>query len=138
MTKPLYRLGGLAARHPLPFLAVWLVLVVSTVLVANSVGRPTNNNLDLPGTGSTKATDLLANGLPQEANGSVPIVLEARQGKLTEGQNRQAVQRTVKNLKDSRYVNKVISPLSQQGSDALTNSGRLGFISVFLSLSSDG
>ncbi len=77
MTGPLYRLGRIAASHWKVAIPLWFVFVIGVVLVANSVGRPTNNNLDLPGTGSTRATQLLERGLPKQANGSVPIVLEA-------------------------------------------------------------
>jgi RND superfamily putative drug exporter len=136
VTGPLYRLGRLAARRWKLVIPIWLVVVVVTVLVANSVGRPTNSNLELPGTGSTEATDLLAEGLPKQANGSVPIVLRATDGTLTAGANEQAVKQTVKELRSDRYVNEVISPLSQQGSSSITEDGKLAFISVFLSLSS--
>lgn len=115
MTGPLYRLGRAAAIHWRLVLPLWLVLVVAVVLVANTVDRPTNNNLDLPGTGSTQATDLLERGLPKQANGSVPIVLQAREGALTAGSNKKAVQKTVKELGNDRYVTTVISPLSAQG-----------------------
>lgn len=136
MTGPLYRLGSFAARRWKLILPIWLIIVIATVLVANSVGRPTNNNLVLPGTGSTEAADLLAEGLPKQANGSVPIVLQATEGNLTSGANEQAVKQTVKELRNDRYVNQVVSPLSQQGSNSITDDGTLAFISVFLSLSS--
>ena len=42
-------------------------------------------------------------------------MLEATQGKLTEGANEQAVKKTVKQLKANEYVNQVISPLSDEG-----------------------
>ena len=46
--------------------------------------------MTLPGTGSQSATDLLNNKLPEQANGSVPIVLQSDTS-LAQGQNVQAV-----------------------------------------------
>jgi RND superfamily putative drug exporter len=136
MTGPLYRIGGFAARHPLVMIAVWIVIVAGTVIGANAAGRETNDNLDLPGTGSTEATDLLERGLPKEANGSNPIVLEVKTGKLTEGKNKTAIQDTVKNLKGDKRVTEVINPLSPEGANSITKDEQIGVISVFLSISS--
>jgi len=136
VARPLYRLGGLSARHWKVVIPLWIVLVVAMAVGANAGGRPTNNNLDLPGTGSTEATNLLTVGLPEQANGSVPIVLEVKQGKLTTGANARAIEETVKALEGDRYVNQAISPLSAEGASSLTADKQLGFISVFLNLSS--
>lgn len=136
MTGPLYRLGTIAARGWRIVIPLWVILVVATVLLANSVGRPTNNNLDLPGTGSTEATNLLTKGLPEQANGSVPIVLQTREGTLTSGANEQAVKKTVDELSKDEHVNSVISPLSPQGASSITADRKTAFISAFLDLSS--
>jgi RND superfamily putative drug exporter len=136
MTGALYRLGHAAARHYRIFIPVWLAVVVAVVLLANAGGRPTNNNLDLPGTGSQMATNLLEKGLPQQANGSVQIVLEATDGTLSSGSNMQAVQKTVDELKRDRYVASVISPFSPEGAAAISGDQKIGFISLFLNLSS--
>ena len=75
-------------------MAVWIVLAVAISLVANTVGRETSNDLTLPGTNSTDATDLLDDRLPQQANGTNPVVLEAPQGqKLTKRQEPQGRRR---------------------------------------------
>jgi RND superfamily putative drug exporter len=83
MTGPLYRIGGFCVRHHYPVIAVWVVLVVVLALVGRAAGAPTSDNLSLPGTGSTHALDLLQERLPNQANGSNPIVLQASEGKLT-------------------------------------------------------
>ncbi len=135
MTGPLYWLGKTASRHWMIVIPLWIVLIVASVLVANSVGRTTNNNLSLPGTGSDEATKLLSKGLPQRANGSVPIVLEVKDGRLDSGSNKDAVESTVKELTNDRYVNSLVDPLSTEGAGSLTTDGKIGIISLFLSLS---
>src|SRR4249919_1827655 len=97
MSAFLHRLGGFCARRALWVVLGWVVLAVGLVLIANSAGRPENDNLELPGTGSQSATDLLDAKLPQQANGSVPIVLQSDTS-LAQGQNMQVVESTAKSL----------------------------------------
>ena len=90
------------------------MIAVGIVVFANSVGRPENDNLTLPGTGSQSATDLLDKKLPAQANGSVPIVMQS-DSSLAEGQNQQTVDAIGKSLSQNQYVQQVVSPFSEQG-----------------------
>jgi RND superfamily putative drug exporter len=60
-------------------------------------------------------------------------VLEADSGKLTSSRNSKAIDSTVKELKKEPGVVRAVSPLSQQGSAALTKDERIGYITVTLS-----
>ena len=53
-------------------------------LAARAAGEQTSDNLTLPGTGSTRAQDLLKDNLPNQAYGTNPVVLKARTGTLTD------------------------------------------------------
>ena len=134
MTGVLYGLGRFAARRSRWVVLGWIVFAVAIVLLANTAGRPTSDDTTIPGSDSTAATDLLHAALPGQANGSVPIVLQSTNGKLTEGANKTAVQKTVDALESNRYVHRAISPLSQQGAGELAKGDTLGFISVFLTV----
>jgi RND superfamily putative drug exporter len=134
----LHRVGRGCARHRYLVVAAWVLAAVAVSLVANSVGRETSNNLSLPGTNSTAATDLLDAELPKQANGTNPVVLEAPQGdKLTSSANRKTVNTTVKSLERNRYVRSATSPLSKEGKDALSHDERIGYISVLLTIGPD-
>ncbi len=135
MSRLLHRLGGFCARRAPWVVLGWVVLAVGLVLIANSAGRPENDNLELPGTGSQSATDLLDAKLPQQANGSVPIVLQSNTS-LAEGQNAQAVNATAQALSKNQYVNQVLSPLMPQGSSQITKDGKIAYISAALNVSS--
>jgi RND superfamily putative drug exporter len=63
-------------------------------------------------------------------------VVKAKTGKLTEGPDKTAVQKTVDALKANEYVRSVVSPLSNQGSSSLAEHDTLGIISVNLTLGS--
>jgi len=136
MSGALYRLGRFAARRSLWVIGAWALFAIAIVLVASATGRPTSDDDTIPGSDSTRATNFLERELPVQANGSVPIVLEARTGTLTQGSNETAVQATVQSLKQNRYVRRAISPLSQKGASALSDDGTIGSISLFLTVGS--
>ncbi len=132
MSLALYRLGHLCARHRLVVIAIWAIFVVGVVAAAKGVGSQTSDNLTLPGTGSTAATDLLDDKLPKQANGTVPIVLESSSGRLDGGANRKAVKATVSSLRSSPEVRSAVSPLSAEGKDALSKDATIAYISLTL------
>jgi len=136
LSKGLQALGALAVRRAPWVVAAWIVLAVGLAVFANSAGRPTNDDLTLPGTGSTEATNLLEKRLPDQANGSVPIVIETTDGTLTSGQNKQAVEDTVKSLKANRYVRDALSPYSEQGASDIDKDGKIAYIATALTVSS--
>ena len=136
MSKLLYRLGLACARRPKTVMVVWLIAVIAVVAVSRIVGDQTSNNLTLPGTDSTNATNLLESDLPDQANGSVPIVLHVDSGTLDSGANKQAVDATVKSLKNTDGVNSVLSPFSSKASDNLSKDKQTAYIAVTLGISS--
>src|SRR5215213_1995042 len=134
MTGPLYRIGGFCSRHHWVVIAAWLLAVVALALGTRAVGEQNSDNLSLPGTGSTKAQDLLKAKLPKQAYGTNPVVLEAAKGKkLSDSANSKTVDATVKSLKKEPGVIRAVSPLSKEGSAALSKDKRIGYISVTLS-----
>jgi putative drug exporter of the RND superfamily len=135
VSRVLSRVGRFAATRAPIVLVAWLVIAVGLVLIANSAGRPESDNVDLPGTGSQDATNLLDNKLPQQANGSVPIVLQSGTS-LAEGKNAQTVNAVVSALTKNKYVNQVLSPLSPQGANDITKDGKIAYVSAALKPSS--
>ena len=72
---------------------------VALVLAGQSGDSKTNDNLTLPGTGSTAATELLEDNLPEQAYGSNPLVFQAKGGAvLTAPKYASAIGQTVKRL----------------------------------------
>jgi RND superfamily putative drug exporter len=115
VTGPLYAIGRFCSRHHWPTIAVWIVLAVVLVIAGQASGDKTNDNLTLPGTGSTIATELLEDNLPQQAYGSNPLAFEAKSGTLTEPKRAAAIEESVKRLQAMPEVNSAISPLSKEG-----------------------
>jgi RND superfamily putative drug exporter len=135
MTGPLYAIGRFCSRHHWPVIGVWLVLAIALVLIGQAGGSKTSENLTLPGSGSTTATELLEDNLPEQAYGSNPLTLEAPQGaKLTDPKYSAAVAATVQNLEALGDVNSALSPLSPQGANFLSKDKSVGYIPVVLAI----
>jgi RND superfamily putative drug exporter len=133
VTGPLYAIGGFCSRHHWPTIAVWLVAAIVLVVVGQASGDKTNDNLTLPGTGSTTATELLEDNLPEQAFGSNPLAIEAKGGaQLTDPRYAKAIEETGKRLNALHTVNSAISPLSPQGAQFLSKDRSVGYFPVIL------
>ena len=64
---------------------MWIVGIAVLIALAHGFGSNTSNNLQLPGTDSQAATDLLAARFPPQQNGSSPLVFHTRPGRSPMG-----------------------------------------------------
>ena len=115
-------------------IVVWLVLAAGMTFVSHSIGRDTSDNLSIPGSGANAAKNILNDSLPQQANGTNPVVFKANKGTLDSGANKQAVDQTVDSLKKAPHVSKVVSPYDDND-EALSKDKTIGYASVTLDLS---
>jgi RND superfamily putative drug exporter len=133
MTGPLYRIGGFCSRHHWPVIGAWVVLAIALVVIGQASGSKTSENLTLPGTGSTLATELLEENLPEQAYGSNPLVLEGPAGtKLSEPKFAKAVEETSKKLETLPDVNSAMSPLAPGAQTLSQKDPNIGYIPVVL------
>lgn len=133
MTAPLYAIGRFCSRHHYPVIAAWVVLAIALVAIGQASGSKTSENLTLPGTDSTTATELLEDNLPEQAYGSNPLVFEAHSGKLTDPKYAAAIGETAKRLEAISFVNSAVSPLAE-GSKTLSKDLKVGYIPVVLAI----
>jgi RND superfamily putative drug exporter len=135
VTGPLYAIGRWCSRHHWPVIGAWIVVAIALVAISSASGSKTSENLTLPGTGSTTATELLEANLPEQAYGSNPLVLEAPKGaKLTEPKYAQAVEETAKNLEALPDVNSAMSPLTPGSQTLSQKKPNIGYIAVILGI----
>jgi RND superfamily putative drug exporter len=133
MTGPLYRIGHFCSRHHWLVIGVWVALAIALVAIGQASGSKTSENLTLPGTGSTLATELLEENLPEQAYGSNPLVLEAPAGtKLSEPKFAKAVEETAANLSKQPNVNSAMSPLAPGSQTLSQKDPNIGYIPVVL------
>jgi RND superfamily putative drug exporter len=135
MTGPLYAIGRFCSRHHYPVIAVWVVLAALLFVAGQRAEGQTNDNLTLPGTGSTIATELLEESLPGQAYGANPLTLVAPQGKLTDPEYQEAIAATVKRLEAIPYVSGLVDPLSEEGKTLFSEDGKVVYIPVYLDVS---
>jgi len=134
VTGPLYALGRFCSRHHWPVIGAWLVAVVALVGFSSAAGSETSENLTLPGTGSTKATELLEANLPEQAYGSNPMSFEAPSGKLTQPKYADAIAETSKRLEAIGGVNSAVDPLAPQAKGLLGAGGTIAYTPVVLGI----
>jgi len=133
VTAPLYAIGRFCSRHHHLTIAVWLVLAAGLVVAGQAHDSQTNDNLTLPGTDSTAATELLEDNLRTQAYGSNPLVLVSSGAKLTAPKQAEAVDATVKRLRALPDVSLAIDPLSREGAAFLSKSRQIAYVPVYLS-----
>jgi RND superfamily putative drug exporter len=135
VTAPLYAIGRFCSRHHWPTIAVWVVIAVALVLVGQAGESKTNDNLTLPGTGSTEATELLEDKLPEQAYGSNQLVFQAKAGaSLTQEKYATAIDESVKRLNELHDVNSAVNPLSPEGAAFLSKDRSVAYVPVILSV----
>src|SRR3984885_16031305 len=135
MTGVLYGIARFCVRRKFIVLVVWLVVAVALVAISKQMGDNTNDNLSLPGTNSQHATDVLKASFPIQANGTSPIVLHAKNGKLTDSKYANAVNEAATDLAKQPDVASVINPLTPQGASALSKDKATGYLTVGLKVS---
>jgi len=137
VTGPLYAVGRFCSRHHWPVIAAWAVAVVALVAFSSAAGSQTSENLTLPGTGSTKATELLEENLPEQAYGSNPMAFEAPSGTLGGQKDKAAISETIKRLEAIGGVNSAVDPLGAQGRSQglISADGKIAYTPVVLGIS---
>jgi len=84
MSTALYRLGRACVRHRWRVVGLWLLAVVALVVGGRVGGGELVDRLTIPGSESTRATELLRETFPAQAGGSVQIVFHAPDGPITD------------------------------------------------------
>ncbi len=130
MTGVLYAIARFCVRRRFVVFAVWLVAAVGLVAVSHHMSDNTSDNLKLPGTDSQRATDALSHSFPAQSNGSSPIVLHVKSGKLTDSKYSSAVNEAASDVANAPHVASVVNPLTQQGASALSKDQATGYLSV--------
>ena len=123
-----------AAHQKWVFILLWVVAAAVFLSLYHTAGSNTSNNLDLPGTDSQAATELLEDQFPPQQNGKNPIVFRSTQGKVTDSANKQAIEQSYKNMKRLPHFYSAVDPFSQQGQAQISKDKKTAFIAVLLNV----
>ena len=135
MTGMLYAIARFCVRRRIVVLAVWVLAVAALVTVSHRLSDNTNDSIKLPGTDSQRATDALSQSFPAQSNGSSPIVLHVKSGKLTDAKYASAVNDAATDVAKAPHVASVVNPLTSQGASALSKDQATGYLSVTTTVS---
>ena len=92
MSRSLYRLGQFCVRRRRLVAGAWLAVLVGIGVAASVAGGTTTNRLQIPGTESQRATDLLARRFPARSGSTAWVVFAAPPGaNLTASADRAAI-----------------------------------------------
>ncbi|MDQ5894052.1 MAG: putative drug exporter of the superfamily [Actinomycetota bacterium] len=132
MTPRLDRLARFVIRHRRVAVIGWIVTAVAITVLAGAVGKQFADDLSLPGQDSQAATDLVEQHFPGQINGTNPVLFKAEKGAITDQQNQELINRTVKSLEAEEGVSSVVSPFSKQGQAQISKEGKIAYASVTL------
>ncbi|MGW5366255.1 MMPL family transporter [Actinopolymorpha pittospori] len=123
------RLAGWSGRHRWRALALWAVVLVGATVAAQAVGSAYQNDFSLPGTQSQQVADKLAADAPDQAGGTVQIVLEHPDG-VRSAATEARVTSMLAAVRDLPHVAAVESPYS--GGYAISRDGTIAYATVLL------
>src|SRR5215203_3071938 len=123
-----------AAHQKWVFILLWVVAAAIFLALYHAAGSNTSNNLNLPGTDSQAANDLLEDQFPPQQNGKNPIVFRATKGKVTDSSNKQAIEQSYKNIKALPHFYSAVDPFSQEGQAQISKDKKTAFIAVLLNV----
>ncbi|MFI2204412.1 MMPL family transporter [Streptomyces sp. NPDC020192] len=130
MATFLYKLGRLAFRRRHFIALIWVALLTLAGVGAASAPAAGSTSFSIPGTEAQKAFDLLEQRFPgMSADGATArVVFKAPAGeKMTDKDNKSAVEKTVKELKSGSEVVSVADPYAGH---AVSKNGSIAYASV--------
>jgi len=133
MTGHLYSLASFCIRHRRVVVGFWIVLAIAVSVFSTSLGKQFADDLTLPGKDSQQATDLVDSKFPGQSNGSNPVLFKAKQGKITDSSNKQAVENTIKELSKDSEVVSINNPFSESAPGQVSKDGKIAYASMVIS-----
>jgi RND superfamily putative drug exporter len=130
LTFALYRLGRWCARRPWRVIGLWVIATAAAFGAAAQWGAASGESIEIPGTESQRAIDLLADRFPEAAGGRARVVFATPDGRVTDPQYRAGAQATLEEIQALPEVRQVIDPFGPAGAFLVSADGRIAFAEV--------
>ena len=129
MSQFLFRLGRGCARHPFRAVGSWVLIAVTVLVLAGSIGGDYQDDFTVPGVESQHATDVLEERFPTQAGESGRVVFHVDEGRIDAPENQAAVQAAVAELATATDVTGVSDPYDPRG-PTISGDGQTAFAVV--------
>lgn len=125
------RLARWCFLHRRTVVACWLLVLVVTVALSQSLGSKYNESASLPGTDAQAAVTLLTDNFPAASGESDQIVIEATGGATVRSDSvRTPVTAALEKVAAIPGIASVVSPYSEQGAAQISQDGTIAFAGV--------
>lgn len=131
MSSHLYRLGRAAYRRRVLVVLAWLLVLVTGIVLMNTLSKGTNDTVRIPGSSSQNALDTLNHVFPQVSGTSAKIVVAMPEGSSVSAQPvKDAVGAAVDEIDALDQVSTVASPFSSLVDGAVSDDDTTAIITV--------
>ncbi|MDQ1396155.1 MAG: putative drug exporter of the superfamily, partial [Acidimicrobiaceae bacterium] len=118
-------------RHRRTVLALWLVALVGTTVVAKAVGAQYSNSFTLPDTESTRALQLLKATAPKQSGDTEQVVVATSGGRtLDDAGVRTGVEAVLAKVAALPHVSDILSPYDPDGAKQISADRSVAFANV--------
>ncbi len=130
LTLVLYRLGRWCARRPWLIIGLWVLATAAAFGAAAQWGAASSESIEIPGTESQRAIDLLEDRFPEAAGGRARVVFAADTGRVTDPEHRAGAQATLEEIRTLPQVRQVIDPFGPAAAFLVSDDGRIAFAEI--------
>jgi putative drug exporter of the RND superfamily len=125
------KLARWSTTHRLYVVIGWVVLLVTVIAIALSVGASYSNNFTLPNSGSQRAADLLQRSFPAQAGDRDTIVYKVSSGTVLDPAVKARMGKMFAEVEKLPHVAAVISPYAGTAAGkAISANGQIAFATV--------
>ena len=130
LTLALYRLGRWCSRRPWRVIGLWVLTAAAAFGAAAQWGAASSESIEIPGTESQRAIDLLGDRFPEAAGGRARVVFAAGTGQVADPGYRAGAQATLEEIRALPEVRQVIDPFGPAGAFLVSDDGRVAFAEI--------
>ncbi|BCN28894.1 MMPL family transporter [Anaeromicropila herbilytica] len=131
MAKLLYKLGNWCYNRPKRIIVIWLLIIATAVGLTLNYGINFKGGMEIPGTESAKAGELLQQAFSQKKEyGSVRLIFKVKNGKTVEDSSvKDTINNTIKQVqKNDSAVTSVVSPYDTRG--AISENKKIAYADI--------
>ena len=129
MSAFLHRLAVFSARHKGLVIGAWLVVLAALLFASHQAGTKYSSSVTVDGSDSAEATEIMSRSFSAELSDGSPIVFHTDTGKITDAENRGAVEASLRALSEEPAVASVTNPFAE-GSTTVSEDGKTAYANL--------